>query len=57
MSSEVSKMNLEDVIAEIGERVSAYLDEVLQKEKIESTMSVIKMDVEVSMENEESDAP
>ena len=50
-------MNLEDVIAEIGERVSAYLDEVLQKEKIESTMSVIKMDVEVSMENEESDAP
>lgn len=57
MSSEVSEMNLEDVIAEIGERVSAYLDEVLQKEKIESTMSVIKMDVEVSMENEESDAP
>ena len=49
-------MNLDDVIAEIGERVSAYLDEVLQKEKIES-MSVIKMDVEVSMENEESDAP
>lgn len=57
MSSEVLEMNLEDVITEIGERVSAYLDEVLQKEKIESTMSVIKMDVEVSMENEESDAP